>query len=102
MQESLKKVFLTLVGAAAITAEKADEIIADLVKKGEITVEESKKMASELQEKGQVAQEEFSKKLKTEVETTMNKFGYVKKEDMDKIREELDALKAQMSPKSEE
>lgn len=96
MKDTFKKVFLTLVGAAAITAEKASEIVDELVKKGEITVDEGKKMAKELQEKGEVAQEEFGKKVKVEVESTMNKLGYVKKEEFDNLQKQFEEIKSSM------
>lgn len=100
MKETLRKTFLSLVGAAALTAEKANELVDELVKKGEITVDEGKKLAKELQEKGQVAQDEFSQKLKKEVESTMGRFGYVKKEEFDTLKKELDELKAKMGGES--
>ena len=35
----LKNILLAGIGAVAVTAEKADEVIKELVKKGEITLE---------------------------------------------------------------
>ena len=97
MKDVLRKTFLSLVGAAAVTAEKATEIVDELVKKGEITVDEGKKLAKELQEKGEVAQDELSQKVKKEVESTMNKFGYVKKEEFEAMKKELESLKTKNS-----
>ncbi|EFV01138.1 hypothetical protein HMP0721_1877 [Pseudoramibacter alactolyticus ATCC 23263] len=46
--EELKKIVLAGVGAAAVTAEKAEQLINYCVEKGEITVEQGKVMNEEL------------------------------------------------------
>jgi polyhydroxyalkanoate synthesis regulator phasin len=97
MKDTFRKAFLSLVGAAAVTAEKANEMIDEFVKKGEITVDEGKKLAKELQEKAEVAQGEFTQKVKKEVENTMSKLGYVKKEEFDNLKNELEKLKSKVS-----
>ena len=40
ISDSMKKILLAGIGAAATTAEKSKEILDDLVKKGELTVEQ--------------------------------------------------------------
>ena len=42
ISDSMKKILLAGIGAAATTAEKSKEILDDLVKKGELTVEQGK------------------------------------------------------------
>lgn len=44
----LKNILLAGIGAVAVTAEKADEVIKELVKKGEITLEQGKALNEEL------------------------------------------------------
>ncbi|MCR5770221.1 MAG: aspartyl beta-hydroxylase [Butyrivibrio sp.] len=46
--DGLKKLLLASVGAVALTAEKADELVGTLVEKGEITVEQGKELNKEL------------------------------------------------------
>jgi polyhydroxyalkanoate synthesis regulator phasin len=46
--EELKKIVLAGVGAAAVTAERAEQLINYCVEKGEITVEQGKVMNEEL------------------------------------------------------
>lgn len=46
--DSMKKILLAGIGAAATTAEKSKEILDDLVKKGELTVEQGKVLNEEL------------------------------------------------------
>ena len=46
--DGLKKLLLANVGAVALTAEKADELVGTLVEKGELTVEQGKELNKEL------------------------------------------------------
>ena len=48
ISDSMKKILLAGIGAAATTAEKSKEILDDLVKKGELTVEQRKVINAEL------------------------------------------------------
>ncbi len=48
LSDSMKKIILAGIGAAATTSEKAREILDDLVKKGELTVEQGKVLNEEL------------------------------------------------------
>ena len=46
--ESIRKLLLAGIGAAAITKEKGEEVLRELVKKGELTVEQGKVLNEEL------------------------------------------------------
>lgn len=46
--DSMKKIILAGIGAAATTADKSKEILDDLVKRGELTVEQGKVLNEEL------------------------------------------------------
>ena len=48
LSESMKKILLAGIGAAATTADKSKEILDDLVKRGELTVEQGKALNEEL------------------------------------------------------
>lgn len=48
LSEDMKKIVLLGVGAAALTAEKSKELIAELVKKGELSIEQGKVLNEEL------------------------------------------------------
>ena len=49
--DSFRKLFLAGVGAAAMTAEKSQEVVTEFVKKGELTVEQGKALDEELSRK---------------------------------------------------
>jgi polyhydroxyalkanoate synthesis regulator phasin len=61
LSEELKKILLAGVGAIALTAEKAKEVIEELVKKGELTVEQ-----------GKVLNEELKRTVKAKVRETLS------------------------------
>jgi polyhydroxyalkanoate synthesis regulator phasin len=46
--ETMKKVLLAGIGAAAETSEKAEQLLNDMVKKGELTIEQGKVLNKEL------------------------------------------------------
>ena len=46
--EGLKKFLLMGIGAAAVTAEKSQQLVDELVKRGELTVEQGKELNQEL------------------------------------------------------
>ena len=79
--DGIKKLLLAGIGAAALTAEKSQELLDEMVKKGELTVEQGKELNKELRHN-------ISKTMKDRKEPE----GFA-----DKIaatsREELDALK---------
>ena len=47
----LKKILLAGIGAAAVTAEKSQQVVAELVRRGELTVEQGKSLGEELKHK---------------------------------------------------
>ncbi|MCK4926971.1 MAG: hypothetical protein KAS11_00755 [Candidatus Aenigmarchaeota archaeon] len=61
----VRKAALLGIGIAAITKEKAENLVKDLIKKGDLNQDEGKKLVTELMTK--------SKKSKKELETTVNK-----------------------------
>lgn len=50
ISDTLRKVFLTGIGAAAATAEKSKEVIDRLVEKGELTIDQGKVLNEELRQ----------------------------------------------------
>ena len=54
----LKKILLAGIGAAAVTAEKYPQVVAELVRRGELTVEQGRSINEELQHKAQQRRQE--------------------------------------------
>lgn len=67
ISDSMKKIILAGIGAAATTAEKSKEILDELVQKGELTVEQGKVLNEELKHNvKQTIKKEASAEDKTE------------------------------------
>ncbi|WP_283170340.1 hypothetical protein [Curtanaerobium respiraculi] len=49
--EGFKSIFLAGIGAAALTSEKAKEVVDKMISRGELTVEQGKQINEELQHK---------------------------------------------------
>lgn len=96
MLKLLEKLMYAGVGAVALTEEKAREIVAELEKKGHVTGDEGKKMVKDLVEKGKHHSEELRKTISTEVKRTLDNLHFVKKDDFDALRKDLQELNAKI------
>ncbi|MSS20023.1 hypothetical protein [Pseudoramibacter porci] len=77
--DEFKKIILAGVGAAAVTAEKAEQVVNYCVEKGELTVEQ-----------GKVVNEELKHSVKEKVDATKEKFK--KKTNFDDVLKAVDDL----------
>ena len=89
LSESMKKIILAGIGAAATTAEKSKEILDDLVKRGELTVEQGKVLNEEL--KHNVKQAVMGEKKEADVADILK----------DMSPEQIAALKAHLAEMDE-
>ncbi|MCC8081072.1 MAG: hypothetical protein LIO80_03495 [Lachnospiraceae bacterium] len=69
LSDSMKKIILAGIGAAATTSEKTKEILDDLVAKGELTVEQGKVLNEELKHN---VKQTFEKDKETDVKDILN------------------------------
>lgn len=106
--EDLKKVFLAGVGAVATTAEKSQELINDLVEKGELTVEQGKVLNEELKHN---IKETLKKNVTVKVEKDgqplsasdiMDDLENMTAEDLEAIKEKIEAVKMKAEGKADE
>ena len=94
--EGLKKIFLAGVGAVAMTAESAKDIVDTLVEKGELTVEQ-----------GKVLNEELKHNIKEKVNdhitvNVVKEYGDIMKAVDTMTDEELEQLKEKIAKKEQE
>ncbi|MDD2413658.1 MAG: hypothetical protein PHI94_00630 [Eubacteriaceae bacterium] len=82
--EEVKKMVLAGVGAAALTAEKAQQIVDYCVDKGEITVEQ-----------GKVVNEELKRNVKDAVKTTSDKMTASIKPKADELMNAMEDMTAE-------
>lgn len=101
--EELKKIVLAGVGAAAVTAEKAEQLINYCVEKGEITVEQGKVMNEELRrnvkdgmqtakEKVQATKDRFQGKVS--LNDLMKSVDNLSPEDLQALKDKIAASEA--------
>jgi polyhydroxyalkanoate synthesis regulator phasin len=96
MFKILEKMMYAGVGAAAITEEKARELVNELEKKGHVSGEEASKMVKDLVERGKASSEEIQKAVFGEVKKIMTQWQFVKKEDFDALAKEVHDLNVKM------
>ena len=103
--DGLKKLVLMGIGAAALTAEKSQQIVDELVKRGEITVEQGKELNQELKRNVKKSLDEISaaaQEKDAEIKETVEKKEEEIKAEADSLEqmiagmtiEELENLKA--------
>ena len=80
--ESVKKLLLAGIGAAATTAEKSKELLDDMVEKGELTVEQ-----------GKALNEELKHNIKKTVKENVN----VSVKQIEALKERLNAMEGEQS-----
>ncbi|HVP58340.1 MAG TPA: hypothetical protein VMU02_09600 [bacterium] len=90
----LKKAMMFGVGAAALTREKAEELVDDLVKRGEVAAGDKAKAIDELQRKAEAATAEVKKLVDDRVEAVSKKLRWL--EDMKKLEGRVTGLTARV------
>ena len=100
ISEDIKKIFLFGVGAVATTAEKSKVLIDELVEKGDLTVQQGKILNEELKHniKETIKESVTVNVVKSEtpptVDTVVEGLDKMSSEDIQKIKDKLDALTA--------
>lgn len=103
MKEEARKIFLAGVGTAALTCEKAGEVISSLIEKGKLSVEEGKELSEELKRnlttKGTEAKDNVMKKVeeikplnKDTLKEVLLEMNYPTKADILEIKRRLDRI----------
>ena len=99
--EGLKKFLLMGIGAAAVTAEKSQQVVDELVKRGELTVEQGKELNQELKRNVKKSLDDMSKAAEDVGDATDEKVTDFEEKISGMTVEELEKLKAFIS-KAEE
>ncbi len=99
--DGLKKLVLMGIGAAALTAEKSQQLVDELVKRGEITVEQGKELNQELKRNVKKSFEEISAETQEKMDEVEKEADSLEKKISDMTVEELENLKDLIS-KAEE
>ena len=107
-----REIFLAGVGTAALTCEKAGEVISDLIKKGKLSVEEGKQLSEELKknmkEKTDKASDSFMSKMneikpltKESLKEALEEMKLPTKADILELKRRIENIDAQLNIKEE-
>ena len=99
--DGLKKLVLMGIGAAALTAEKSQQIVDELVRKGEITVEQGKELNQELKRNVKKSFDDIAAEAEVKKAEVEKEADSIEKKISDMTVEELENLKELIS-KAEE
>jgi len=92
MQDILHKILYAGIGLAAMSEQKAQEIVAELQKRGEVSAEDGKKLAQELVDKARQHTQEIRRFVSQEVEKVSGKIKIVSREEFDALERRVAAL----------
>ncbi len=99
LSEEFRKIWLAGVGAMAMTAEKAEELVEKLIKKGEITVEQGKALNEELKHKAREKVKDKVAGSKLAVEAVIDNLGDLSAEDIAALKAKLAEVEARNAGK---
>ena len=88
--DGLKKLVLMGIGAAALTAEKSQQIVDELVKRGEITVEQGKELNQELKRNVKKSFDDIAAEAEVKKAEVEKEADSIEKKISDMTVEELD------------
>ena len=95
--ESVKKLLLAGIGAAATTAEKSKELLDDMVEKGELTVEQGKALNEELKHNIKKTVKENVNVKPTSPEELDELLEKMTPEQIEALKERLNAMEGEQS-----
>lgn len=93
LADDIKSGFYSGIGMILKGKEKLEEAAHDFIKDKNLSAEEGEKFVKEIVNKASETKDEFTQFVDTRVQKVIDKMGYVKKEEYDIMRKELDELK---------
>jgi len=96
MLDLIHKLVYAGIGFAALTEQKAQEIVAELEKRGDVSSAEGKKLVQELMDKAHRHREQFEKAVRDEVKKLLDKMPCASRQDLDEIRTRLERLEQRL------
>lgn len=113
MKDEARKIFLAGVGTAALTCEKAGDVVSKLIEKGKLSVEEGKELSEELRRniatKGEETKETVVKKIddikpltKETLKEILDEKNYITKADVLEIKRRLDIIEEKLGITTDE
>lgn len=97
MMDLIHKILYTGIGFAALTEQKAKEIVEELEQRGEVTGEEGKRLAQDLIDRARAHKEHLQQSVHEEVNKIAAKCGWVSKQDVEELQRRIETLEAQVA-----
>lgn len=91
--DDIKTGFYAGIGLMLKGKEKVEDVAREFIKDRNMDAEEGEKFVKDMVSKANETREEFEKYMDEKIQTTIDKMGYVKKEDYELIKKELEELK---------
>lgn len=91
--EDIKSGFYSSIGMMLKGKEKLEEAAREFIKDKNVSAEEGEKFVKEMVNKASETKEEVSQFIDERVQKVIDKMGYVKKEEFDTMKKELEELK---------
>lgn len=92
--DDIKTGFYAGIGVMLKGKEKVEEVAREFIKDRNMDAEEGEKFVKDMVSKANETKEEVGKYLDERIQITIDKMGYVKKEEYESIKKELEELKA--------
>lgn len=89
MFDLIKKTMLLGIGVAAVTKDKAEELVKELVAKGKMSEKEGKELINEILNKAEQAKKDLETKVENTVRKVLSKLAVATKEDIAELKQEI-------------
>jgi polyhydroxyalkanoate synthesis regulator phasin len=96
MIELLKKTILTGLGVASLTRDKIEQLGRELSDKGKMTEQEGQKFVEEMLKLAEESRASLQKQTEKVVESALAKMHLARAADMDELKQEIAALRAEI------
>ena len=96
MIDVIKKAILAGVGAAALTKEKAEEVLGDLVEKGKLSASDAKDAAKKIADEGKQEFESASAKVQEKFDDLVSRVGKKQSDRIDALETRVAELEARL------
>lgn len=87
-----RRTLLAGIGAASLTAERAQELVNDLVDRGEITRDQARSMVKDLVDRGTEARKQMRDMIKAEVKKAIDEADLPTKTDIRRLEQKIDRM----------
>ena len=96
MKDLLHKIVYTSIGLAALTEEKAREMVDEMEKRCDVSKDEGKQLAQDLVDKAKEHTEHLRDTVSDEVHRLADKFMWVSREDFDALQRRVKQLEQRL------